>query len=1345
MKKRFLSVLMALTLALSLLPVSALAAEETEGSMLQTDLMEAINAASPGGTVTLTGNVDVTEPIIITKELTLDLNGKTILNSGDIWNEAEYDWSLISVRAGGDLTITGNGMLQAKENDCYAVDVMDGGICTIENGTFVGNIHAVYVLEGMLVVNGGAFSVQQKYTDPSKANEFVLNCYDDHYRNGSASILVTGGTFENFNPNNCQAEGAGTSFISADCKSDASTNEGVTTYTVTKNQTITVDKPTSVSDGTVSATVGGVRVPTDSAGDVVASGQTVTVDATVDAAEGTTVTTANVTVGGGALTAVKEAANVSNLAIETNVGTLTISDAALDTIIASATVGSSVSDVTLSIKVSDSDEHSVTYDFTATDARGAEVFGTTASKDATITVTVDAPRGASKNDTVYIYYIDGDTRTLEDTQTVAEDKTVTWNVTHFSSREITTEQEEVTYTQDGTKVQGSLKDAVAYADEESAIILNRDVTLTAAVDVGKQVTLDLNGHQITNAAESYTADYLVSVKRGGDLTIQDSSSGKTGAITSDTILCGVKMTISGEDDDATAAKLTVDGGTIQGETYGISGNGTRHNTEITINGGTIKTASDNGTGIYHPQDGSLTVNGGSITGNTGIEIRSGSLTVTGGTISGRNGEPTVSDNGNGTTTSNTGIAIAQHTTKKPITVTITGGTISGGAAVYESNPENNEEGTENSVSVTIKDATLTGDLKSAGFGDVSADNTTIDGSVEKTGTGNMGITESTISGNVTKGDNNSGSLGFVNSKIQGEAPEDTGGNNVVYVNTTVKNEIKNTTVTGKEAMIGGTTYGTLEEAISAAKDGDVVTLLNNVTLDGKGKTNNQGIVEITKNITLDGNGKTITAENVDADETTAAGPSMITIKDGANVTVRDLIIDGKGNDENAATDNTKHGLNIYGDGTTVTVENVQIRNGNGYAIVANGADVTVDGLTTENNGWGGVNVDSKSGAASLTIEDADISESNSVKIENTSADATKPADPTVEIQGGSFKDVVLGDSIDANTYKENEKMVVFGGTFAGGSEEGAVDIADYLADGKAIDGNGTVYTPSQGGSGGSSVTRYTVSVPSDVENGKVTVSPSRASRGSTVTVTVTPDEGYELDTLTVTDSDGNALTLTDKGDGKYTFTMPRGAVSVAASFKAVEEEPQPSDFPFTDVAENAWYYDAVVYAWENDLMTGTSAATFAPGMTTDRAMLATLLWRLEGSPSVDYLMGFDDVAEGLWYSEAVRWAASEGVVTGVGDGSSFAPTGAITREQMAVMLYRYAQYKDYDVTGSADLSGYADADSVSSWAQYAVAWAVDAGLISGVGNNTLNPQGSATRAEIATILMRFVEAFVPAE
>lgn len=175
---------------------------------------------------------------------------------------------------------------------------------------------------------------------------------------------------------------------------------------------------------------------------------------------------------------------------------------------------------------------------------------------------------------------------------------------------------------------------------------------------------------------------------------------------------------------------------------------------------------------------------------------------------------------------------------------------------------------------------------------MTVDNTTITGNVGKTGTGNMGITGSTITGKVTKGATNSGYLGFVNSIINGTAPEvDAPG--VTYVNTKVNDKTVNTTVdTGKEAMINGVQYNTLEEAIKAAKDGDVVILLNNVTLDGNGKGNNEGLVTIKKDITLDGNGKTITAEKVGVGEATAAGPSMINIQDGANVTVRNLTIDG---------------------------------------------------------------------------------------------------------------------------------------------------------------------------------------------------------------------------------------------------------------------------------------------------------------------------------------------------------------------------------------------------------------------------------------------------------------------
>ena len=172
-------------------------------------------AVAVGGEVKLLKDVDISETVIVAKAVKLDLNGKTISNTNDLWEKRADDWSLLSVRAGGDLTITGNGTLKAKENDCYAVDVQDGATLTIENGTFVGNIHAVYVYQGELTVKGGAYSIQQKYPDAAKADEFVLNCYDKHRTEGTAKITVTGGTFVKFNPADCKAEGAGTNFVAA--------------------------------------------------------------------------------------------------------------------------------------------------------------------------------------------------------------------------------------------------------------------------------------------------------------------------------------------------------------------------------------------------------------------------------------------------------------------------------------------------------------------------------------------------------------------------------------------------------------------------------------------------------------------------------------------------------------------------------------------------------------------------------------------------------------------------------------------------------------------------------------------------------------------------------------------------------------------------------------------------------------------------------------------------------------------------------------------------------------------------------------------------------------------------
>ena len=273
------------------------------------------------------------------------------------------------------------------------------------------------------------------------------------------------------------------------------------------------------------------------------------------------------------------------------------------------------------------------------------------------------------------------------------------------------------------------------------------------------------------------------------------------------------------------------------------------------------------------------------------------------------------------------------------------------------------------------------------------------------------------------------------------------------------------------------------------------------------------------------------------------------------------------------------------------------------------------------------------------------------------------------------------------------------------------------------------------GGGGGTTASYRVTVEPS-ENGTVKSSHNTASAGTTVTLTATPQDGYRLTGLTVTDGAGNNVTLSDKGDGKYTFVMPSRAVTVKASFAPITA----GDLPFIDVPAGAWYEDGVRYVYQNGLMAGTSATTFGPDVTTTRGMIATILWRLEGSPQVDYAMAFDDVAANSWYAEAIRWAASEGIVSGYGDGK-FGPDDIITREQMAAMLYRYAQYKGYDVSVGEDTNilSYTDFEDLSEYAIPAMQWAVGAGIISGTSESTLGPLGNASRAQVAVILTRYCE------
>lgn len=264
-----------------------------------------------------------------------------------------------------------------------------------------------------------------------------------------------------------------------------------------------------------------------------------------------------------------------------------------------------------------------------------------------------------------------------------------------------------------------------------------------------------------------------------------------------------------------------------------------------------------------------------------------------------------------------------------------------------------------------------------------------------------------------------------------------------------------------------------------------------------------------------------------------------------------------------------------------------------------------------------------------------------------------------------------------------------------------------------------------GGGGSSSSGDYIVSV-DETTHGKVTVSPSRADKGDTVTITVKPDTGYELDELTVTDKNGNEIKLTEKADNKFTFKMPGSKVTVETSFKLVETEPEAP--AFADVPASAYYADAVAWAVEQGITSGTSATTFSPDMSCTRAQIVTFLWRANGSPKADGANPFTDVSADAYYYDAVLWAVKEGITSGT-SATTFAPDMTVTRSQTVTFLYRAA--------GAPAVSGGSFAD-VAADAYYAdaVAWAVKEGITSGTGGNSFSPDAPCTRGQIVTFLYR---------
>lgn len=639
-----------------------------------------------------------------------------------------------------------------------------------------------------------------------------------------------------------------------------------------------------------------------------------------------------------------------------------------------------------------------------------------------------------------------------------------------------------------------------------------------------------------------------------------------------------------------------------------------------------------------------------------------------------------------------------------------------------------------------------------------------------------------------------------------------------------------------------TIYASFASAIKNATSGDKISLTKDVELDGSNTESYQGALTITgnKTITIDGQNKysIIAKEN-----TFTKKGSLINVEDGANVTFKDITIDGN--------KSAKHGINIYTASgaqkqSAVIIENATIQNCNQYAIVNNASSLTVNDITTQNNTYGSINLDNGSNTfttgAALTMNGGTLNdwiaikcqlsngtsvsaninggtfnggilipnkEGVSVSVTNSDAkfkyDMHKYTDASHKVElkdsdgyyqyfssvedaqehasaGDVIKDYTKGDTPEEQVQclvtfnfdggktadgKTSESFVITKGESIAKDTVPSIEKDGYNFRGWTVDGkfisfpyqvnNVNVEITAQWtkkSSGGSH--RYdgyiTIINP---KNGEVSVSDDWADEDDKITLTITPDKGYVVDKIEIVDAEGDkidAKKVEDKDD-KYTFRMANCDVTVTVTFKEEgkttedtdkeedkdDETTETTKLNFTDVKETDWFFKGVEYVVDKGIMSGVSENEFAPSGKLTRAMLVQMLYNMESRPACDAENAFIDVPVGQWYTDAVIWANDAKIVSGMGEGL-FAPNMEITREQMVAMLYNYAKYKGYDVTASADLSTFADNASLSAWAQPAMQWAVAEGYISGMGDNQLAPQGTATRAEIASVIMRFMEA-----
>lgn len=925
----------------------------------------------------------------------------------------------------------------------------------------------------------------------------------------------------------------------------------------------------------------------------------------------------------------------------------------------------------------------------------------------------------------------------------------------------------------GDKTYTDLGTAFSEAQEDDIIKLLSDITLTNPVEIRKNetdkisFTLNLNGQKISapgTVLDIYNSD--ITIENGTIETTR--SDGKSGSAI--WVNQNVNLNIA---DNAVVNAAGTEGAnfgvavyygcnninvTINGELTGSNGltiNGQvtkENNVSVAINGKVDVTH----TAVYLAGYGDTSVNSSAyIKGNTGIEIRAGELTVNGGTIAGGNSYSSAEDS-NGPTVFGAGIAVSQHTTNQNIDVRINRGNISGAVALAQEALQSGNNADQVKIDVAGGSFKATA-AQSEAIKATNVDTVTITG------------------GKFQKSD---GSVSDIDDYLAPGLDVDEDGDVVV----------------GSDAVaqVGDTVYTNLQEAINAAITAKKpVEILKDFTITvPNGTAVKTGAVNINGNVTIDGNHKTITAGEGFIIKDGTGLYHVINIQGNATVTIKNLSING--------ANMARSGINVFGDATSapvVTLTDVDVKNCTTYGVTNGSAKVTASDLTTNGNRWGGVNVDSKNADATFKMTSGTLADNYSVVVGESASNKS-----VVNLDGGTYNTVQVKVSntdvnISRGTYGKieltsgvNKGVVdVTGGTFKTSVSEYVVSSMPYEA--KTSSGLYTYHrTPESAadaaGQGGyvnyilggvthdvtlyydkyvqteievphnydfelpggkydgkeiigwtrGSVTykdgdeveidrdmtfyvvlkdgEFDIVIDSKIEHGDISTNVNSADKGDTVYIYVDPDTGYVLDDIDVYYGLNYrySVKVSYVRNNTYRFEMPNADVYITATFKA-------NGMPFVDVHRTQWFYDSIYYVWSNDMMEGDSATTFNPDGTMTRAMFWAVLGRMDGQT----------ITGTNWVEQARNWAMREGV----SDGTN--PNDYVTREQMVTMLWRYAGEKN----GSANLNRYTDSGSVSGYAVEAMRWAIGTGVIQGVTSTTLAPKANATRAECATIFMRF--------